>query len=60
MEGDADSNYFFYCLHRFHWTPKKFLKLNRYEKAMIIAAIDIKREADKKQEEDLERMRKRR
>lgn len=60
MEGDADSNYYFYCLHRFHWTPKEYLKLNRYEKAMVMAVIDIKNEADKKEKEELEKQKNRR
>lgn len=43
-----DSNYFYYCLHRFHWTPKEFLALDRYEKALITACIDVRTENEKK------------
>lgn len=38
----------YYCLHKLHWKPHEFLELSRYEKAFVIAAVEIKLEHDKK------------
>ena len=43
-----------YCLHKFHWTPSFYLSLDPYEKAFVIAAIDIKAEKEKKHREEIE------
>jgi len=40
--------------------PSEFLKLDRREKAFIVAAIQIKIEEDKKKEKELERLSRRR
>lgn len=40
--------------------PSKYLKLDRYEKAFIIAAIDMKLEKDKKEADKIKRKRKKR
>lgn len=49
-EGDRDANYAYYCLHKFRMLPSQFAALERREKAFIIAAIDLKIEADKKEQ----------
>ena len=38
----------YYCLHKFHWAPSVFLDLTDEEQAFIIAAIDLRIEAEKK------------
>lgn len=43
--------YAHYCLHKFHMLPKKFLGLDRRERAFIIASIDLKIESEKKEAE---------
>lgn len=49
MEGDAEANYAYYTLHKFHWKPHDFLALDPYEMAFVIAAIDVKVDNDKKE-----------
>ncbi len=53
MEGDAEANYAYYALHKFHWTPRAFLALDPYERAFVIAAIDIRAENEKKEAEKI-------
>lgn len=48
-EGDSESYYAYYCLHKFRWKPSEFLDLDRYEKAAVIAFIDIRVEEEKKE-----------
>ena len=43
-----ESNYAYYALHKLHILPSQWCALEEEEKAFIIAAIDIKIEADKK------------
>ena len=38
----------YYCLHRFQMTPSEVLKLDRFEKAFFIAAIQVYAEEEKK------------
>lgn len=59
MEGDPEANYAYYALHKFHWTPRSFLSLDPYERAFVIAAIDIRAENEKKETEKIKRGRKR-
>jgi hypothetical protein len=40
----------YYCLHKFHWEPTKLLKLSREEKAFVMACIQLKAEAEKKEQ----------
>ena len=40
-EGDPESSYAHFCLHRFHWTPSFFEALDDNEKAFVMASIDI-------------------
>ena len=54
MEGDSDANYAHYCLHKLHMLPSTFINLDAYEKAFIIASIDIKVENEKKEQKKLQ------
>ena len=49
MEGDAEANYAYYALHKFRWKPSEFLALDPYERAFVIAAINIRVENEKKE-----------
>lgn len=49
--------YAHYCLHKLHMRPKKFLKLDRRERAFIIASIDEKIESDKEEAEKIKNKR---
>lgn len=49
------ANYAYYCLHKLRITPRQFDEMDIYEKAFIIASIDIKAEAEKEQEKKLKR-----
>lgn len=49
------ANYAYYCLHKLRITPRQFDEMDIYEKAFIIASIDIKAESEKEQEKNLKR-----
>ncbi len=49
MDGDPESNYAYYCLHKLRMLPSQFLGLPIRERAYVIAAIDVKTENDKKE-----------
>lgn len=51
------ANYAYYCLHKFKITPRQFDEMDKYEKAFIIASIDIKVKNDKEQEKKAKRKR---
>lgn len=42
-----EANIAYYCLHKLHKWPHEFLGLSRYEKAVVIAAIEMKMKNDK-------------
>ena len=44
-----EANIACYCLHKLHKWPHEFLSLDRYEKAVVIAAVEMKLERDKKE-----------
>lgn len=44
-----EANIAYYCLHKLHKWPHEFLNLDRYEKAYVIAAVQMKLEKDKKE-----------
>ena len=44
-----EANIAYYCLHKLHKWPHEFLALSRYEKAYVIAAVEIKLENDRKE-----------
>ena len=43
----------YYCLHKFHWKPTMLLDMSREEKALILAAIQIKADNDKKEQQKM-------
>lgn len=43
------ASYAYYCLHKFHWTPSKFMNLPRNERAFVVAAINKRAKEDKRQ-----------
>lgn len=47
------------CLHELHLTPSAFYALPRRERAFIIAAIDVRVEAEKKKQKEIERKQRR-
>lgn len=49
----------YYCLHKLKILPSQFINLDRYEKAFIMASIEMKIEQDKKAEKQLKRSAKR-
>lgn len=51
------ANYAYYCLHKLRITPRQFDEMDKYEKAFIIASIDIKVKNDKEQEKKAKRKR---
>ena len=55
MEGDPEANYAYYALHKFRWKPSEFLALDPYERAFVIAAIDIRVENEKKEADQAKR-----
>lgn len=44
-----EANVAYYCLHKLHRWPHEFLGLSRYEKAYVMAAVEIKLDHDKKE-----------
>lgn len=52
------ANYAYYCLHKLGITPRQFDEMDKYEKAFIIASIQIKQDAEKEQEKKLKSKRK--
>ena len=52
-------NQYHYCLHELHLTPSAFYALPRRERAFIIAAIDVRVEAEKKKQKEIERKQRR-
>ncbi|WP_339260984.1 hypothetical protein [Lysinibacillus sp. FSL K6-3209] len=45
----------YYCLHKLRKWPSEFDNLPKYEKAFVIAAVQIKMDADKKAEKEAKR-----
>lgn len=54
MDGDPEANYAHFCLQKFGWEPSKFLDLPAKERAFVIASIDARCEAERKQNAKLE------
>lgn len=44
-----------YALHKFHWTPSQVNNLSREELAFVAASIQLKVEAESKEQRELER-----
>ena len=54
-----EANIAYYCLHKLHRWPHEFLSLDRYDKAVVIAAVELKLEKDKKDAQKARSKRKR-
>lgn len=48
MEGDGESNYAHYALHKLNILPSALTGLSDRERAFIYASIDIKVDSEKK------------
>jgi hypothetical protein len=44
----------YYCLHKFHMLPSQFVELEENEKAFVIASIQIKIDAEKRKQKEME------
>lgn len=49
------ANFAFYALHKLRIKPSEFLEMDDYEKAFVIASIQIKCEEDTKQAKEMEK-----
>jgi len=49
LEGDFDANYAHYCLHKLKKFPHELTRLDVYEKAFVVASIQIKTENEEKE-----------
>ena len=57
--GDADFTYAYYCFHKLKMLPSEYGALDIFEKATILAFIDVKLKNDREREKELEKVRKR-
>ena len=49
------ANFAFYALHKLKIKPSEFLEMDDYEKAFVIASIDIRCEDEAKQAKEMEK-----
>ena len=49
------ANYAFYALHKLRIKPSEFSDMDDYERAFVIASIEIKCEEDAKQAKEMEK-----
>jgi hypothetical protein len=49
------ANYAYFALHKLKITPRQFDEMDNYEKAFVIASIQIKWEHDKEQEKEMKK-----
>ena len=49
------ANFAFYALHKLRIKPFEFLEMDDYEKAFVIASIQIKCDEDAKQAKEMEK-----
>ena len=49
------ANYAYYALHKLKIRPREFDEMDNYEKAFVIAAIQIKWDKDLEQQKEMER-----
>ena len=49
--NDAEAVYAYYCLHKLPIKPSEFFAMDEYERAFVIAAIDVKVEKEKQASE---------
>lgn len=43
-----EANIAYYCLHKLHKWPHEYLELDVQEQAYVVAAVELKLDADKK------------
>lgn len=53
LDGDPEANYAHFCLQKWGWEPSKFLDLPVLERAVVIASINVRCEAERKKEAEL-------
>ena len=53
MDGDPEASFAHFCLQKFGWAPSKFLDLPDSEQAFVIASIQVRIDAERKQEAEL-------
>ncbi|WP_460730429.1 hypothetical protein, partial [Nocardia heshunensis] len=51
----AEFNYYHYAMNEYHWLPSQWAELSMYEKALVIAGIDIRVKEEKRQQKEAER-----
>ena len=51
----AEYNYAYYCLHKLKIRPSEFAEMDIYEKAFIMACIDLKLKREKEAEKESKR-----
>ena len=51
----AEYNYAYYCLHKLKIRPSEFAEMDIYEKAFIMACIDIQIKKEKEAEKEAKR-----
>lgn len=49
------ANFAFYALHKLRIKPSEFLEMDDYEKAFVIASIQVRNEEEEKQNKELEK-----
>lgn len=49
------ANFAFYALHKLKIKPSEFLEMDEYEKAFVIACIDIRCEKEAKEAKEMEK-----
>jgi len=49
------ANFAFYALHKLRIKPSEFLEMDEYEKAFVIASIQIRNEEEEKQQKELDK-----
>lgn len=49
------ANFAFYALHKLRIRPSEFMEMDDYERAFVIACIDIRCEEDAKQAKEMEK-----
>ncbi|PAE20499.1 hypothetical protein CHH80_10830 [Bacillus sp. 7504-2] len=54
-DGDSEANVAHYCLHKLKKWPSEYLSLPKEEKAFVIASVQVKIDAEKKQQKEMER-----
>ena len=54
-EEDREAGVAYWCLHKFHWPPGRYLALDPFERAFVRAAIGLYAEAEQRETEKARR-----